>query len=333
LKDYNRSAAIHRLVCRLSSTKHIRDLPSACFIHHHLGRDPFNGGGGQNRARSSNKNYNLNSLWIYSGDRWTIRTGGTFRRNSTDETSENNFLGTFIFSDLDSFREGRPILYTETQGDPSLVNAQNEWSAFFQNEYQASNRLTLFFGLRYERQTNLQDQNNIDPRIGFAYALGTSTVVRGGVGLFHMRVGSGIDSTLDRLNGTRQVEIEINNPSYPDPFQSGDVRIIPPSSRRTRAEELGAPYSVNTSYQIERSFAYNLFVTASYDYHRGYHLLRSRNLNVTLSGQTERIDPSEGNVWQLEATGISRFKAFRLTMRVASQRVVYEEMPGRSVRA
>jgi len=39
LKDYNRSAAIHRLVCRLSSTKHIRDLPSACFIHHHLGRD------------------------------------------------------------------------------------------------------------------------------------------------------------------------------------------------------------------------------------------------------------------------------------------------------
>jgi len=43
LKDYNRSAAIHRLVCRLSSTKHIRDLPSACFIHHHLGRDRQNG--------------------------------------------------------------------------------------------------------------------------------------------------------------------------------------------------------------------------------------------------------------------------------------------------
>ena len=275
----------------------------------------FSGGGGQNRASSNNRYFIVDSLWIYTGDRWAIRTGGNLQRTSTNERTEDNFLGTFIFSNLESYRDGQPILYTENRGDPLLVNVQTEWSMFLQNEFQVTDRFALFFGLRYERQTNLDDHNNLDPRVGVAYALGNSTVVRAGVGIFHMRVSNSVENTLARFDGTRQVQIEINDPSYPNPFLSGDVTIVPPSSRRVRADDLAAPVSINTSYQIERSFAYNLFVTASFDYHRRYHLLRSRNLNVRLPGQTERPDPSEGNIWLLESSGISKFKTFRLTMR------------------
>ena len=173
----------------------------------------------------------------------------------------------------------------------------------------------MFFGLRYERQTNLADRDNLDPRVGVAFALDNSTVVRAGAGVFHMRVGRGIQNTLARFDGSRQFQIVIENPSYPDPFLAGDVTVVTPSSRRVQAQDLSAPYSVNTSYQIERSLPGNLFVTASFDYHRGFHVLRSRNLNAPLPGLTERPNPAEGNVWQLESSGISRFRAIRLTMR------------------
>jgi hypothetical protein len=275
----------------------------------------FNGGSAQNRARSNDADISVSSLWIYTRKRWTIRAGGGFQGYSTNERSESNFQGTFTFSDLDSYRQGVPILYTEIRGDPLLVNSQREWSFFFQNEFEATKRITLFFGLRYERQNDLDDDNNFDPRAAAALAIDKSTVIRAGIGVFRMRIGSFIENTLARMDGNREVEIVIDNPSYPDPFQSGDIRIVPPSSRRVAAEDLAAPYSVNASFQIERSLPKNLFVTASYDYHKGSHILRSRNLNAPRPGETERPDPSEGNVWRLESTGISKFKAIRVAMR------------------
>ncbi len=289
----------------------------------------FNGGGGQSRGAYQGRDVDVASLWIYSGDRWAVRAGGNMNRNTIHANAENNFRGTFTFSDLESFGIGRPILYTETRGDPTLRRTQTEWSAFYQNEFQPTDRWTLFFGVRYERQTNLDDHNNLDPRVGIAFALDSSTVLRAGVGLFHVRIPRWVEYDLARLDGTRQVEIVISNPSYPDPFLAGEVRVVPPSSRRVRADDLVAPYSVNSSYQIERSFPGNLFVTAAFDYHKRFHLLRSRNLNPRLPActaglpddapraeiQSCRPDPMEGNVWRLESTGIAKFKAIRVNMR------------------
>ena len=275
----------------------------------------FNGGSGQNRARSDNSSFFMNSLWIHSGDRLTVRTGGSLTRPRTNERSENNFGGTFKFASLDEYRIGRPITFTQTQGDPVLVNSQTEWNAFVQNEVELNDRITLFLGMRYENQTNLNDNNNFDPRLGIAIALDNSTVVRAGTGVFRMRVNNGIENTLAKLDGERQVEVVINEPGYPDPFQTGDVEIVPPKSRRVRADDLVAPYSVNTSFQIERSFPRNLFLTASYDFHRAFHLLRSRDINAPSPGEVTRPIPSEGNIWRLESTATSTFKALRITMR------------------
>lgn len=275
----------------------------------------FNGGGGTQRTSNRNGGRTLNALWIYTGRRWTMRTGGVVERQLTRNVSLSNFNGTFTFSDLDAFAAGAPILYTVTQGNPALRNTLTLSSVFVENQLQLSNRFSLFFGARYEWQTDLDDYDNLDPRVSVAYALGNSTVVRAGVGRFHERVEQGVLNTLARLDGTRQHEIVISNPSYPDPFLTGDVTIVPPSSRRIRAPDLVAPEFVNSSVQLEESLPANLFVTASYDYHRGYHVLRSRNLNAPPPGATERPDPSEGNVWQLESTGLSTFQAVRLTMR------------------
>ena len=274
----------------------------------------FNGGGGNENAHR-NRNGNFSALWIHSGDRWNTRTGGTMNRSVTNEVSRSNFAGAFTFSDLDAFRAGTPILYSVTEGNPELRSSQTEWSVFLQHELRASNRLSMFFGVRYEWQTNLDDHDNVDPRVGVAYVLAASTVVRAGVGTFHERINNGVENTLLRLDGARQREIVVNDPSFPDPFLAGRVSVAPPASRRVRADDLVAPRHVNSSVQLEQSLPGNLFVTASYDYHRGFHLLRSRDLNAPPPGGTVRPDPDTGNVWQLESTGLSTFKAIRLAMR------------------
>ena len=68
---------------------------------------------------------------------------------------------------------------------------------FIQDKWRATNKLTLNFGVRYEFETwpskaLNNDMNNVDPRFGFAYSLGTSkhVVLRGGVGLFHGTIPS-----------------------------------------------------------------------------------------------------------------------------------------------
>lgn len=63
---------------------------------------------------------------------------------------------------------------------------------FVQDKWRVSDRLTLNFGVRYEWETwparvLNSDLNNVDPRFGFAFHIGTRRrfVIRGGGGLFH----------------------------------------------------------------------------------------------------------------------------------------------------
>lgn len=282
----------------------------------------FTSGGYPQSGGNSGRTYSTRALWIYSGNKWALRTGGHFYHTHPIQTSQSNFLGTFQFSDLDSFQRGEPITYRVTRGEPRVEIDHIEWSMFVQNDYKLSNRLTAFFGLREEAQNDLADRVNLDPRVGLAYALGDSTVVRAGAGIFHQRMDNWVVREMLRLDGTRQYEIVINNPSYPDAFQSGDLTIVPPASRRVWAEEMVAPYSVNVAFAVERSLPRNLFVSASYDYSRGIHVLRSRDLNAPLpgtspgaDGRIPRPDPSQGNVWQLEPAGLTRWHAFKVSMR------------------
>jgi hypothetical protein len=152
----------------------------------------FSSGGYPERNAFNGRTHNVRAMWIYTGRRWAIRTGGNFYTNKPRQISEGNFLGNFQFSSLDAFERGEPISYRVTRGEPRLEITHREWSAFLQNDFKYSDRMTLFFGVRYEGQNDLDDNNNIDPRVGIAYALGNSTVLAGGAGVFHVRLDNWI---------------------------------------------------------------------------------------------------------------------------------------------
>jgi outer membrane receptor protein involved in Fe transport len=78
----------------------------------------------------------------------------------------------------------------------------NSYGFFGQDEWKATPKLTLTYGLRYDFETyptafvTRNDFNNFQPRLGLAYSLNPRTVVRAGFGIFNDRLFSSIGQLL-----------------------------------------------------------------------------------------------------------------------------------------
>src|SRR5262249_7361847 len=120
----------------------------------------FSNGGFPESGGSTNRTHSIRPLWIYTGSRWAVRTGGQFYYTHPVQSSESNFNGTFQFSDLDSYRLRKPATYRITHGDPRVEITHIEWSGFVQTDFKYSKRLTFLFGLRSEGQNDLADRVN-----------------------------------------------------------------------------------------------------------------------------------------------------------------------------
>jgi hypothetical protein len=291
--------------------------------------DAFNGGGAQNASEDVNRTYSFGNLYTRLGEIFTIKTGveGAYRVERSVTT--NNFNGTFTFSTLDAYAAGQPLNFRVTRGNPLLEVKQLEMAGFFQTDIKLSSQLTLMAGARYEAQQNLEDYNNLDPRFGFAYSPGGKLVLRGGGGIFHSRVTTNLIENQLRFDGTRQFEIIIDNPTYPDPFAGGTIRQTLQSVRVTDPD-LVAPYFAVAMVSVERTFFSNLLVTAGWDVQREHHKLRTRNLNTPYDARFEmrqactaatpaelcvKPDPARGNIINLESTGNDTKHTFRVSAR------------------
>ena len=145
----------------------------------------FNGGGGRSRSEADGTNYGFGNLFYYNGGMLTLRVGteGSYRRER--EVDEDNFLGLFTFSDLDSYEKREPSQYEVNRGNPVLQINHFQIAAFVQNDLRLTSRFTLMLGFRYQGQNNVEANHAIDPRLTTAYAASSSTVVRAGIGLIH----------------------------------------------------------------------------------------------------------------------------------------------------
>jgi hypothetical protein len=67
---------------------------------------------------------------------------------------------------------GEPSQFTISAGNPNLALHQMDAGLFAGDDWKLMPNFTLSLGVRYEMQTNISDHNDWAPRIGFAYALG-----------------------------------------------------------------------------------------------------------------------------------------------------------------
>jgi hypothetical protein len=97
--------------------------------------------------------------------------------------------GTFNFANILNYQQNVLSRYRQNYGTASDV--KNTYMGFFiQDETKVISNVTLSYGLRYERETSVSDNNNFGPRAALAwdpFKKGTG-VIRFGAGLFYNRV-------------------------------------------------------------------------------------------------------------------------------------------------
>jgi hypothetical protein len=276
--------------------------------------DAFSSGGSQNVTDTTNRSFLFGNSLIFNSKSFTLKTGtqGDYYRNRV--YNANNFLGTYTFSSLDAYLAGTPTTFTMNAGNPLIFVTQFEFGAFVQTDIKLSNRLLISPGVRYQIQSHLSDYNNFDPRVTLSYQLSKTSVLRLGAGTFHQTFSINNFQQLQQLDGSHQTQIVIRNPSFPDPFAGGIQQTVP-ASLRAKSPELVASYTNNMSVSLEKSLKSGATVSVAYDFIRGNHLQRSRNINAPLPGFPVRPDPAQGNIWLLESSGLSTFKGLTLGYR------------------
>ncbi len=85
--------------------------------------------------------------------------------------------------------------YTQGFGNVTYAANDNLWSAFVQDDWRPLDRLTVNLGLRYDRQQLTGDDNNLAPRLGFAWNANDRTVVRGGHAIYFSQIQSNIEAS------------------------------------------------------------------------------------------------------------------------------------------
>lgn len=194
-----------------------------------LGPGQFN----PNYSDSQTRQLVADMTWIHG--RHTVKFGLNFgwmqmyENNSASANGQFAFDGSFTRNPKNA-KEGNPVadlllgMASSAQvSNIAYMNQRAPWyQAYIQDEWKATSKLTLNFGLRYElrlpfvetrngwanfdidtnpgqaqlvyakdgsrydRATIRTDTNNFGPRFGFAYQLAKNTVLRGGYGIYYV---------------------------------------------------------------------------------------------------------------------------------------------------
>jgi hypothetical protein len=259
-------------------------------------------GGAQVRGGSHQKDIELASDLNYVRGIHTIRTGIQLegRRYRADDAS--NYLGTFVFSSTADFQAGKPRNYTRRIGDPLITYSHLEGGVYVQDDLRLRQNLTFSPGLRYEAQTHVHDLSGFAPRLGLTWAPGKEgrTTLRTSFGVFYNWFGSGTYAQTLRVNGFRQQEINIVNPTYPD---IGAVTAVTATNKYVLGDLKMERY-YRFSAAVDRTISPKIRASMTYSMSRNFNQLRGVNLNAPVNGV--RPDPAFANVIQVVPDASSR---------------------------
>jgi len=139
-----------------------------------------------------NNSYRAADTLVWINNDHTMKFGGSYNFLQALNNNESNTNGIFTFPTDAPFNALDPTTYPErfsirVPGPDAITISGKYYSLFVQDSWQINPRLTLNLGVRYDHESLTQDDNNISPRLGFAYDPkgDGKTVIRGGFGLFY----------------------------------------------------------------------------------------------------------------------------------------------------
>src|SRR5438552_12987302 len=329
-------------------------------------QDAFFGGGSQIGLSSNAQNrWEVTNITSLSLGSHSIKFGGRLRDARITSISPQNFGGTWTFAGtrrpsnpngltsiqayqitLQGLRDaktpaeiraagGGTTQFTVATGNPKATVGQWDFGGFVQDDWRYRPNLTLSFGLRYENQDNISSNLNFAPRLGFAWAPGSSpqkpskTTLRGGFGVFYDRVGENLTLTTNRLNGINQQQFIVTDPailnSFPNvPSIATLTSFATPVTIYQLEKDIRAPYTMQAAISVERALTHNCTTSVTYSHARTLHLLGASAINAPLPGTFTPLSPGSGvrplgtnNYFEYDSTG--RFDQNQLIVTLVSR--------------
>ena len=119
----------------------------------------------------------------------TLKFGVDVNHVNSQVVALGDATGTYNFNSVFNYSNNTLSRYRHNFGTATDVT-NTYWGIFANDEFKPVSNLTISFGLRYEKETAVEDDNNFGPRLGIAWdpAKKGKDVVRFGAGIFYNRV-------------------------------------------------------------------------------------------------------------------------------------------------
>ena len=237
---------------------------------------------------------------------YALRVGSLINYDNNEQGQLRNVLGTFTFTDLESYALGMPATFTQRRGAQPLTVGVTQAATFAQAEF-VRRGWNIGMGVRYELQSGIGDRGAVAPRFGISRSYNRNrTSIRAGYGWFYDWMPVRIEEEARRLaQGSTEEEIIIRNPSYPDPFAAGTIstRRDPPT-RLDLAASAELPRWQRLSAGINHQIGEGMRLNFDTFYESSGNEFRSLDLNAPIGGI--RPDPNFGRVLLVQSIGRAR---------------------------
>lgn len=260
--------------------------------------EAFNAGGaGQMGDREARELEIAQNFDFTIGRKHSMRAGVLLEAGWWDSNQRSNAFGTYTFTSLAAYQAGLPATYTIRTGDPVVEYSQVKAGWYVQDDFRPSRTLQMSVGVRQEIQTQVSSRWNFAPRAAFTWNATRTTTIRGGYGIFYDWYDSSLYEQTIRVDGNHQVDVVVQNPSFPVTDVSGTR--LPASV--IRAAALDQPIIQQASIGLEKPLTPWADFRTDYMWTRGTKTLRSVNVNAPVNGV--RPDSTFGNVTEIQSSG------------------------------
>lgn len=280
----------------------------------------FRTGGAQRRGGRHDREIEIaQTVDLISHPKHKVRAGFETELGWTRTDRVDNYAGTFTFASLDDYQAGRPRQFTQRVGNPLVTFDRQEFSWFAYDEYQMRPRLRVGFGIRHDLQSLLDDVDNFAPRASLAWDVDSDkkTTLTAGVGVFNEWYQPWVYEQTLQLDGTRQRDLILRDPGFPDPFAAASVIAPPPSILREDPDGLSMQSATRASVGLEHRFSQQLRVQLNLYGQSARDRLRALNANAPRSGVLP--DPAFERITEIESTGRGRSAGLDSSVRLSRQ--------------
>lgn len=250
-----------------------------------------------------------------------------------------------------------PIVFRLIDGEPAAILDDTRVALFAQDSWQASERLLLDYGLRYDVSTFSlprdaavpsvipnggadRDTDNFAPRLGFTFTPvpGGRFLLRGGSGVFYDKLVLGFPAVAAITSGTRiglifpqgfafEITEDLVEQVGIDVLREGLVFPEELTLRFSTADRLDTPYAVQHTLGAEWAVGARGSIEANVTRALGYHQALLRDLNPVVERDVLGIpihrDPSTGSIAAIVTEGRSWYSGLDVGWRWRGERTWY----------